>query len=402
VISQILLNDVPLDLDTVEYQVQIQHGRADVTANPQPSNCQIIIRGSVGVDIEISDELVIKAYGFDRFTGQVSDVSITHLSADPPVAVSTVTGIGELSRVGFTEVGASGYPEQTVSQRVEEVLIAVGLPYLNGADSVTTLAAITGGDITPTDALTELANLAERNGGTYFDDPYGRIVFESYGDRGSTTFAGAWSSQVDTWADATVTWSSYPVNMSSTLIPDDTIIFTPTWAKTRQSLVNSVTVLGHNETHETTQTDAASIASYGLREYRLNTDIKDAADVIERAGNIITAQANPLWNLGTISIMVQNLDEANRDRIMQLVSGMEVSILNLPQPAPELQYAGIVEGWGEVYTPGEHIFTLSLSDPRFSFETITWGEVYADIEWADVFDTARWFEIISNGSLTAA
>jgi hypothetical protein len=401
VISQILLNDVPLDLDTVEYQVQIQHGRADVTANPQPSNCQIIIRGSVGVDIEISDELVIKAYGFHRFTGQVSDVSITHLSADPPVAVSTITGIGELSRVGFTEVGASGYPEQTVSQRVEEVLIAVGLPYLNGADSVTVLHSITGPDITPTEALTELANLAERNGGTYFDDPYGRIVFESYGDRGSTTFAGAWSSQFGTWADATTDWDSYPVNMSSTLIPDDTIIFTPTWAKTRQSLVNSVTVLGHNDSHETTQTDSASIAAYGLREYRLNTDIKNAADVIERAGNIITAQANPLWNLGTISIMVQNLDEPARDRIMALVSGMEVSILNLPQPAPEAAFAGIVEGWGEVFTPGEHILTLSISDPRFSFETLTWGEVYTDIQWADVFDTARWFEIVSNGSLSA-
>jgi hypothetical protein len=100
--------------------------------------------------------------------------------------------------------------------------------------------------------------------------------------------------------------------------------------------------------------------------------------------------------------MVQNLDEANRDRIMQLVSGMEVSILNLPQPAPEAQFAGLVEGWGEVYTPGEHILTLSLSDPRYSFQTILWGEVYTDIEWADVFDTARWFEIISNGSLTAA
>ena len=401
-ISTILLNDVPLDLDTVEYQVQIQHGRADVTANPQPSNAQIVIRGSVGVNIEISDELVIKAYGFHRFTGQVSDVSITHLSADPPIAVSTITGIGELSRVGFTEVGASGYIQQTVSQRVEEVLIAVGLPYLNGADSVTVLHSITGPDITPTDALSELASLAERNGGTYFDDPYGRIVFESYGDRGTTTFAGAWSSQIDTWADATVTWSSYPVNMSSTLVPDDVIIFTPTWAKTRQSLVNSVTVLGHNETHEFTQTDAASIAAYGLREYRLNTDIKGAADVIERAGNIITAQANPLWNLGTISIMVQNLDEPTRDKVMELVSGMEVSILNLPQPAPEAQFAGIVEGWGEVFTPGEHILTLSLSDPRFSFETLTWGEVYTDIQWQDVFNTARWFEIISNGSLSAA
>ena len=401
-ISTILLNNVPLDLDTVEYQVQIQHGRADVTANPQPSNAQIIIRGSVGVDVEISDELVIKAYGFHRFTGQVSDVSVTHLSADPPVAVSTITGIGELSRVGFTEVGASGYPEQTVSQRVEEVLIAVGLPYLNGADNVTVLSAITGGDINATDALSELAQLAERNGGTYFDDPYGRIVFESYGDRGITTFAGAWSSQIDTWADATVTWSSYPVNMSSTLVPDDGIIFTPTWAKTRQSLVNSVTVLGHNETHEFTQTDASSIAAYGLREYRLQTDIKGAADVIERAGNISTAQANPLWNLGSISIMVQNLDEPTRDKVMALVSGMEVSILNLPQPAPEAAFAGIVEGWGEVYTPGEHILTLSLSDPRFSFETITWGEVYTDIQWNDVFNTAMWFEIVSNGSLSAA
>lgn len=401
-ISTILLNNVPLDLDTVEYQVQIQHGRADVTANPQPSNAQIVIRGSVGVNIEISDELVIKAYGFHRFTGQVSDVSITHLSADPPVAVSTITAIGELSRVGFTEVGASGYPEQTVSQRVEEVLIAVGLPYLNGADSVTVLHAITGPDITPTDALSELASLAERNGGTYFDDPYGRIVFESYGDRGTTTFAGAWSSQIDTWADATTTWSSYPVNMSSTLIPDDGIIFTPTWSKSRQPLVNSVTVLGHNDTYETTQTDSASIAAYGLREYRLNTDIKDAADVIERAGNIITAQANPLWNLGTISIMVQNLDEPTRNKVMLLVSGMEVSILNLPQPAPAAQFAGIVEGWGEVFTPGEHILTLSLSDPRFSFETLTWGQVYTDIQWQDVFPEAQWFEIVSNGSLSAA
>jgi hypothetical protein len=400
-ISQILLNDVALDLSTVEYQVQIQHGRSDITAAPQASNSQIIIRGSVGVDVEIADELVIKAYGFHRFTGQVTDVNITHLSSDPPIAISTITAIGELSRVGFTEVGASGYPEQTVSQRVEEVLLAVGLPFLNGADNVTVLHSITGGDINPTEALTELARLAEKNGATYFDDPYGRIVFESYGNRGITTFAGAWSAQFGTWADATIDWNAYPVNMSSTLVPDETIIFSPTWAKTRQAIVNSVTVLGHNDTHEFTQTDAASIASYGLREYRLQTDIKGASDVSDRAGEIILAQANPLWNLGTISVMVQNLDEANRDRIMNLVSGMEVSILNLPQPAPEAQFAGIVEGWGEVYTPGEHILTLSLSDPRYSFETITWGEVYADIEWADVFDTARWFEIVSNGSLSA-
>ena len=400
-ISQILLNNVALNLATIEYQVQIQHGRSDVTANPQPSNAQIIIRGSVGVDVEISDELIIKAYGFHRFTGQVSDVTVTHLSSNPPVAVSTITGIGELSRVGFVEVGASGWPQQTVSQRVEDVLTTVGLPYLNGADTSVILNQITGADINPTDALEYLSEIAQQTGATYYDDPDGRIVFESYGNRGVTSFDGSWSSQIGPWSDATVTWSSYPVNQTSTLIPDDTVIFTPTWSKTRQTLINSVTVLGHNETHETTQTDAASIAAYGLREYRLQTDIKNPGDVINRAGSIITAQANPLWSLGAVSILVHNLGTVERDKILNLVSGMEVSILNLPEPAPVQQFAGILEGWGEVYTPNEHILTLSLSDPRFSFETLTWGEVSGAIQWQDVFNTTQWFEVISNGSLAA-
>jgi hypothetical protein len=140
-ISEISLNGTPLDLSTVEYEVQIQHGRSDITAAPQPSNSQIIIRGATAVDVDINDTIEIKAYGFHRFTGQVSDVTLTHLSSVPPVAVSTITSIGELSRVGFTEVGASGYSEETVSTRVDEVLTAVGLPYLNGADTVTVLHA---------------------------------------------------------------------------------------------------------------------------------------------------------------------------------------------------------------------------------------------------------------------
>jgi hypothetical protein len=356
-ISEISLNGTPLDLSTVEYEVQIQHGRSDITAAPQPSNSQIIIRGATAVDVDINDTIEIKAYGFHRFTGQVSDVTLTHLSSVPPVAVSTITSIGELSRVGFTEVGASGYSEETVSTRVDEVLTAVGLPYLNGADTVTVLHAITGADIDPTDALSYLAYLAETTGGTYYDDPYGRIVFESYGMRGTTSFIGAWANVVGTYADNTVTWGSFPVNQVPTNIPGTDIIFTPNWTRTRQTVVNSVTVLGHNDSHETTQTDSGSIATYGLREYRLETDIKSAGDVSDRAEAIISAQANPFWNLGSISILVHNLGIVDRDLVLELVSGMGVTLENLPQPAPETYYFGIVEGWGELYTPSS-IYSL--------------------------------------------
>jgi hypothetical protein len=400
-ITLISLNGTPLDLSTVEYEVQIQHGRSDVTAAPQPSNSQIIIRGPVGVQVEISDTVEIKAYGFHRFTGQVTDITLTHLSSVPPVAVSTITSIGELSRVGFTEVGASGWSEETVSTRVDDVLTTVGLPYLNGADTVTVLHQISSGNADPTDALSYLAYLAETTGATYYDDPYGRIVFESYGMRGSTSFSGAWANVFGDYDDNTVTWSSFPVNQIPTNIPGTDIIFTPNWTRTRQTVLNSVTVLGHNDSHETTQTDAGSIATYGLREYRLNTDIKSAGDVSDRAEAIITAQAIPFWNLGSISILVHNLGTVDRDLVLELVSGMGVTLENLPQPAPETYYFGIVEGWGEVYTPEQHILTLSLSDPRYSLATIPWDDVDGALEWGDVPAALKWFETITSRDLAA-
>lgn len=400
-ITDIELDGVALDLATIEFQVQIQHGRSDVTTAPQPSNAQIVIRGAVGIDVEISDTLVIKAHGFHRFTGNISDVTITHLSSVPPLAVTTLTGIGELSRVGFTEVGASGYPHETVRQRVDDVLTIVGLPFLNGANPDVELHEIILDDAEPIDALSYLGQLAEQTGATYYDDPVGRIVFESYGNRGITSFSGVWANQIGDYDDNPVSWDSFPVEQLPTVIPDTDVIFTPTWSKTRQTIINSVTVLGFNDTHETTQTDSASIAAYGLREYRLNTDIRFQADVIARAGNIITAQANPLYSLGAVSVLVHNLDTTTRDLVLELVSGMSVSLSGLPQPAPVASFLGIVEGWGETYTPGEHILTLSLSDPRYSFQTVTWSQVDPVLQWGNVPADLQWYEILTGSDLAA-
>ena len=398
-ITDITLDSISLDLDDIEYQVQIQHGRSDVTSAPQPSNAQIIIRGTVGVDAEIAQTLQIKAYGFPRFTGEISDVQITHLSSNPPVAVSTITAIGNLAKVGFYVVGAAGFPEETVSQRVDDVLLSTGLDYLNGADPDIVLHNISSPE--PTDALSYLSQVAEWTGATFYDDPYGRIVFESYGNRGITSFGVVWSNSIGTWADNTIAWEAFPVDRATTRIPDDTVIFTPTWSRTRQTVINQLTVLGYNDSHETTQTDTASVTAYGLREYRLNTEIKNSGDVVDRAGKIITAQANPLWSLGQVSIMVHNLATLDQEKILELVSGMAVSVSSLPKPAPLSQFVGIVEGWGEVYTPGQHILTLSLSDPRYSFETVTWADVDPALSWGSVPADLQWYEIITGNDLAA-
>jgi len=310
-ITEISLGGTVLDLDTIEYNVGIQHGRSDVTSTPQSSNAQITIRGPVGVDAEITDELIIKAYGQRRFTGEISDITITHLSSEPPVALTTIIAMGYLSTLGMVQVGVDGWSNQTARQRVEEILAATGLPYANGATTDITFHGLSTGNAEPTDALSYLAGIAEWSGATYFDDPDGRIVFESYGARGITTFAGTWSNNIGPWSDYDQTWDSFPIDRSAETLPSDAVIYTPTWSRTRQSIVNDVTVLGHVSSGgghggdwEVTVTDSASIAAYGRRAYRLQTEIRYEADGTDRAGSIITAQANPLWSLGQISIIM--------------------------------------------------------------------------------------------------
>jgi hypothetical protein len=80
---------------------------------------------------------------------------------------------------------------------------------------------------------------------------------------------------------------------------------------------------------------------------------------------------------------------------------MAVSLANLPQPAPLDNFLGIVEGWGEVYVPGQHVLTLSVSDPRYSFQTVTWAEVDPVLEWGDVPADLQWYEIITGNDLAA-
>ena len=399
-IDSITLAGAALDLDDVEYSVSIQHGRSDVTTSPAASNCQIVIRGPVGVAAEIADTIEITAYTERRFTGEVSDIRIQHLSTEPPTAVTTITGIGNLARVSYVQVGISGFSEQTVFQRVDDVLAATGLTYLNGADPDLVLASIGGSDTQATDALSYLAKVAEWTGGTYFDDPFGRVVFESYGNRGITTFAGIWSTQFGTWAQQGGTWADIPVDRSTIDLPPGEVIWAPSWSRTRSTIINDVTVISHNANHTANQTDSASISSYGLKEYRLETEIKTSGDVTARAGKIITAQANPLWSIGEISILVHLLEPGERDPILKLVSGASVVLRNLPQPAPVGQFVGIVEGWGESYTNEQHILTLSISDPRYSFETITWGEVPNTLDWSDLDPALQWFELVTAGDLT--
>jgi hypothetical protein len=99
---------------------------------------------------------------------------------------------------------------------------------------------------------------------------------------------------------------------------------------------------------------------------------------------------------------VDQLTVPERDQVLALVSGSSVIVNDLPEPAPFPQFLGIVEGWSETYTPGQHILTLSISDPRYSYQTVPWEDVDPAIQWEDVDPTLIWYNVVSSDDLLAA
>lgn len=397
-IDDVLVNGVALAANNVVYQIVVTHGRPDISTGPQPSSATIIVQGAATAPAEVGDELEILAYGFDRFLGNVTDLTWTNLGDGTPVV--TVTAMGRLALLGYKLTDPDDFVRETVYERVDRILTDSGMDYLNGGTS--DLELFNPPHDVPFSCTTALAEIAQWSGGTFFDTPSGWIVFESYGIRGTTAHPGNWASQVTTWAGTNQTWDSFPANLAAPIIPGSAIAQTPEWRKTSTSIINQVSITHGVSEIIDTYDDTDSQAAYGLRAVELTTELWHTSDATTRANQILLAQAYPLWNLGNVTVHVGSLDTELRDRILDLTNGSTVIIDGLPASSPYTQFQGIVEGWTETYTPGQHWLTLSLSDPRFSYQTVTWEDVEPTLVWEDVNPVLQWYNAVSADDLLAA
>ncbi len=395
-ITAIEFNGTALNLAAIEYSISISHGRSDILSPSNASNAELILFGPLNATPEITDSVYITAYGNARFTGEVTDCRVEFLGGG--TARTTVTAIGKLAQLGNVLINVN-FPHEMVDARVETILTATGLDYLNGATDTLELFAVNE-DI-PVTAMSLLDDLAQGSGGTFFDTPDGRIVFESYGIRGETANPGNWQAQTQTWAALTREWDSFPTVIAALALPSWSIVYAPSWTKTAQGLINEVSITHGSPPAVETYTDATSVALYGLKATELTTGLRKNADSDARGAAILLAQAYPLWNLGQISVLVHTLSVPTRDLLMAALSGTTIQVSDLPAQGPYTQFTGICEGWTEVYTPGEHVLTLSLSDPRMSYQTVTWADVDPALTWANVNPILEWYNVVTADDLAA-
>lgn len=405
-ITEVAVNGTPLDLANVEWSIAIDHGRNDITQAPQASTAELTLYGFTGIPVEISDLLEITAYTtYPRFTGLVTDVTLTHDKSWPDGTVPRlkITAMGNLARLGLLEVGNAGYPEETLDDRVTSILDDTGITYQANVEPYMVLLAEDPDQ--NRSAMDWLSGICLDVGATMCDLPDGNILFESYTRRGIGYNPATWAGVTDPWSSVTYVWSDVYESVTAAPAPvvldPDGVIWEPVWTNSVLSVVNSATVTYGDPEATITASDVPSQAVHGVRAFAWKSRLADGTDAYDRVNHIIVCQAEPRYAMQSVQILVSELGAVDQDLVLDLIQGSRVIVQNLPQPAPLTQYLGVVEGWSESYTPDGHILTLSLSDPRYSYAMATWGDIDPALLWSGVSASIQWYNVVLPSDLAA-
>lgn len=404
-ITRVSIGGEDLALANVTYSVRITHGRSTVTDGPQSATCDLVLYGNVRMP-ELSEPVIVEAYGQPRFTGLVSDLEP---STDPATGrrFIIVNCTGPVADLALATVTPSSWPQETSGARAARILAAAGITAYRTSGDFEVLAQTSD----PANALDLLGTLASSTGAAVYSAPDGTIVFQDLLARAQRYIPNVWTTMVGTWADQTGTWAdqSSPSVSDPVPLPATAVAWQPALRKHRGNIVNRITVKygTGNPKPSVTEDATASQSVHLLRDGgSLDTQLATLAGATQRAENIIERLAYPRWEIGGVTVLVPELDSSKRAQVLALECGSRVVLEGLPDGYPIRNWMGIVEGWGEEYTADEfgneyHALTLALSDPAASYAALTWEQVTSTIDWNEIPSRVIWADATSNELLTA-
>ena len=139
--------------------------------------------------------------------------------------------------------------------------------------------------------------------------------------------------------------------------------------------------------------DPASISVYGYKSESINSSIKKAVDAEEIANRYLNLRANPYPVFDSITFPITNpeLDDIDRDHLLNIFMGQPLTITDLPpQIASEGRFQGYVEGWSWSTSFNQLFITINLSPIEFSAIFQQWNEVNASEAWNTLSGTITW------------
>jgi hypothetical protein len=267
-----------------------------------------------------------------RFVGRVA--GITAVERGGPVLQYEVRCVGGQAALGRRHVLITR-PAETELQRVAAIAAAAGVTIQTVGAAQVDLAA----DTVDQDALSAIHQVCESTAGLFWQDRSGGF-----------------------WYGTGVHREVEPTRV----IPECAILDGLEWSQSVEAIINHVTVTYGPEAAQaqTTQSDPASITTWGMRHADANTVCATQTEADQLALYILVRRSQPFWSMPGVMVPMDDLGPIDFDVVQdaEVSTAVLVPISTDPGTLPAPVRDWVVEGWVETYDIDAHWMQLSLSD----------------------------------------
>ena len=164
----------------------------------------------------------------------------------------------------------------------------------------------------------------------------------------------------------------------------------------RQGDISNKVIIDYGNNSQYIAQDTDSQATYGLYAEQFTSYLKNAGDVEDMGDRLISLRAYPRYIFQSITFPIQNpeIDDADRDALLNIFMGQPVRITNLPPQMLGGEFTGYVEGWTFRASVGGLSITFNASPTEFSAVAQQWAQVNAAESWNSVLNTLEWQDAI--------
>lgn len=390
--------------DSVLASLTITSGRTNIYEQAQAGYCSIslIVFDQTPIEYEINDALTIEVQDTSAvfvpiFGGSIVDVAITvsEVGSTAYTQEVTITALGALARL------QKALTEGNLTQDFDgdQILTILTDLLVNSWNEVP--AALQWQDYDPTVTWATAENtglgdidtpgnyeLAQRSSSTI-------VVYELVAALATSGLGYLYESATGqiSYADSTHR-STYLAANGYTDLTANHALGRGITIKTRAGDIrNDVTIeYNTNSNNEVNDTDPVSIAEYGNLAQIITTTIKHAVDAEAQAAFYLSLRAypRPIFDQITYALTNPELDDADRDSLINVFMGQPISLSDLPLNMAAGNFLGFVEGWTFRASYNELAVTLTMSPLAFSLQAMQWQDVSVSEQWNTISGTLDW------------
>jgi len=381
-----------------------QAGRDDIYTQPSPSylQCTIVALAGQTIDFDINDSLSLQVKNssgtyVNLFGGDITDITVEVGRTGSVAAVIqyTILAMGSIVKLA-KEIWDGNIPQDDDGDQIYEILSSV---LLGSWDVVP--AASTWATYDPTETWANAVNIGlgevDRPGlYTMQHQPSTTdTIYNIVSDIANSAFGYIYEDNAGNigYADAdhrqTYLIANGYVDLSASHAIGSGLRTTTKAADVRNDIYINY---GNNYGSQKTATSAASIAIYGYKAETINSRIHSAVDAQEVADRYISLRAfpQPIFDSITFPITNSEIDNSDRDNLLNIFMGMPLNIRDLPAQISNGEFSGYVEGWRWSTRFNELFLTINLSPVSFSQVSMRWNSVPIGEAWNTLSPTLTW------------